>query len=695
MSPRRSSLLHSPVQYLKGVGPRRAERFERLEVRTGRDLLYHLPHRYEDATTVTPIGTLEAGDEATVLARIVSKGVLKTRKGLRIFRAVLRDASGHIEAAWPGQPWLDRSLERGDLILASGPVRFFHGRQLQPREHTVLAGADEEGAGEDAGTVFPVYPATEGLSHRQIRNIVETNLEPLLEEVRDREVFGEAWREALGLPRLDRALAVLHRPPDLEQVEPARRRLAYEELFFLQLLHARARARRQERAEGIAFDGEEELVTAFLEALPFRLTDAQARAWGEVREDMERPRRMYRLLQGDVGSGKTVVAAAALLKAVENGRQAALMAPTELLAEQHARTLRELMAPVGVEPVLLTGSVTGAGRDATLAGLADGSVRVVVGTHALIQEGVEFDRLGTVVVDEQHRFGVEQRRLLRDAGGASDALVMSATPIPRSLALTLYGELDLSVLDEMPPGRKPVVTGVRGPESREAAFGWLEEMLEAGRQAYVVYPLVEESEAVDARSALEMHERLAERFSGFEVGLLHGRMGSEEKDAVMRRFLAGEVRLLVATTVIEVGIDVPEATVMIIEHADRFGLAQLHQLRGRVGRGAEQSYCVAFHSGEEMPERLAVFARTEDGFELARADLRLRGQGELFGKAQHGVPELRFADLERDAELVADARRRARAIVSEDPELARPEHRELATRLAERYGDREELYEVG
>ncbi len=697
MSSRRSSLLRSPVQYLTGVGPRRAERFERLDVHTGRDLLYHLPHRYEDATTVTPIGTLEPGDEATVLARIVSKGVLETRKGLRIFRAVLRDRSGLIEAAWPGQPWLDRSLDRGDLLLASGPVRFFHGRQLQPREHTVLSGADEDGDGdeESPGTVFPVYPATEGLSHRQIRSIVETNLEDLLEEARDREVFGEDWREALGLPRLDEALAVLHRPPDLDRVEPARRRLAYEELFFLQLLHARARARRQERAEGIAFDGEPGLVPDFLEALPFRLTDAQARAWEEIRGDMEAPRRMYRLLQGDVGSGKTVVAAAAMLKAVENGRQAAMMAPTELLAEQHARTLRELMAPVGVEPVLLTGSVTGAAREEALAGLAEGRIPVVVGTHALIQEGVEFGRLGMVVVDEQHRFGVEQRRLLRDAGGASDALVMSATPIPRSLALTLYGELDLSVLDEMPPGRVPVVTAVRGPESREAAFQWLEEMLEAGRQAYVVYPLVEASDTVDARSALDMHERLAGRFSGFEVGLLHGRMASEEKDEVMRRFLEGEVRLLVATTVIEVGIDVPEASVMIIEHADRFGLAQLHQLRGRVGRGAEQSYCVAFHSGEEVPERLAVFARTNDGFELARADLRLRGQGDLFGRAQHGVPELRFADLERDGELVADARRRARALVDDDPELSRPEHRELATRLAERYGDREELYEVG
>ena len=691
MSDRRS-VLRSPVRYLEGVGPRRSERFERLDVRTGRDLLYHLPHRYEDATTVTPVASLEAGDEATVVGRVVSKGVIQTRKGLRIFRAVLRDGTGHIEAAWPGQPWLDRTLDRGDLVLATGPVKFFHGRQLQPREHTVLSGSDDDG---EVGEVFPVYPATEGLSHRQIRSIVERNLDELLTEARDREVFDEAWRAELELPRLDRALEALHRPDEPAQIEPARRRLAYEELFFLQLLHARARVRRERAAEGVVFDAGPGLVEPFFESLPFDLTGAQRRVWDEIAADMEEPTRMYRLLQGDVGSGKTVVAAAALLKAARSGHQAALMAPTELLAEQHARTLSDLMEPVGVRPVLLTGAVGGARREEAREAIADGSARVVVGTHALIQEGVDFRRLGLVVIDEQHRFGVEQRRALRDAGGASDAIVMSATPIPRSLALTLYGDLDLSVLDEMPPGRRPVVTAVRGPEAREEAFRWLGERLAEGRQAYVVYPLVEASEEVDARSAEEAWERLRRRFSDVEIGLLHGRLSSEEKDAAMRSFARGEVDLLVATTVIEVGIDVPDATVMFIEDAQRFGLAQLHQLRGRVGRGSEQSYCVAFHGGEERPERLAVFARTDDGFELAREDLRLRGRGDLFGEAQHGDAELRFARLERDGDLVAHARRRARRVVAEDPDLEAAEHRELATRLAERYGDAEKLYGVG
>ena len=371
------------------------------------------------------------------------------------------------------------------------------------------------------------------------------------------------------------------------------------------------------------------------------------------------------------------------------------MAPTEILAEQHARTLTELLEPLGLETILVTGSLTDAERRDRLAALADGTARVVVGTHALIQEGVEYDDLGLAVVDEQHRFGVEQRRTLREAGRESDTLVMSATPIPRSLALSLYGDLDLSVIDEMPPGRKEVVTGVRGPESREAAFDFLRQKLEEGRQGFVVYPLVEESESLDARSATEMRDRLAARFPEFEVGLLHGRMSAEEKEAVMRRFLDREIQLLAATTVIEVGIDVPNATVMFIEDAERFGLAQLHQLRGRVGRGGEQAYCVAFTEEDPPPERLAAFAATTDGFELARADLRLRGQGDFFGREQHGVPELEFAELERDDDLLRHARERARRIVREDPGLSSPEHRELGRELVERYGDREELYEVG
>ncbi len=700
MTPARS-LLSGPVQYLKGVGPRRAELLEKLGVRSGRDLLYHLPHRYEDATTVDAISSLSPGDDATVIGTVVSKGVIPTRRRLRVFRAVLRDETGHIECAWPGRPWLDRYIAKGDLLLVSGPVRFYHGRQMQPREHTVLErasnGAPREPSETPAtsGAIFPVYPATEGLTHRQVRGIVEDNLDALIAEIGRSDPLPQDWRRELSLPPLADALRTLHRPAELAELEPARRRLAFEELFFLQLLHARARARLRLDVPGVAFRGPPRLSAPFLERLPFELTGAQRRVWEEIAADMEREAPMNRLLQGDVGSGKTVIAALAMLKAVESGYQAALMAPTELLAEQHQRTLGELCEPIGVAPLLLTGSVTGKARQYALERVRVGDAPIVVGTHALIQEGVEFATLGLAVIDEQHRFGVEQRRSLRSAGGGSDALVMSATPIPRSLALVVYGDLDLSVIDELPPGRRPVITGVRGPESREAAFEFLGERLAEGRQAYVVYPLIEESEVLDARAATEMYEKLRSRFPAHEVALLHGRMSSAEKDDVMRRFLSGDIALLVATTVIEVGIDVPNATVMLIENAERFGLAQLHQLRGRVGRGAEQSYCVAFHAAGAASERLAAFASTNDGFRLAEEDLRIRGHGDLFGREQHGLAVLRFADLERDRDLLEEARRRARHIVERDLTLSTPAYRALGRELETRYADREALYQVG
>ncbi len=692
MSRRRSDLQRS-VQYLKGVGPRRAEKLAKIGVRTAHDFLYHVPHRYEDATTVASIASLKPGDDASIIGRVVSKGVIPTRRRLRIFHAVLKDDSGLIECAWPGQPWLDNTIHKGDLLLASGSVGFYHGRQMRPREHTLLASSREADAG--MGRVFPVYRATEGLSHRQIRSIVDANLDGLLEEVEDAELFSPDWRQAVGLMRLPEALEKLHHPQALSEVAPATRRLAYEELFFLQLLHARARHRYRSRRSGLALDAPAELTDRLLAALPYELTGSQQKVWAEIRSDMERPTRMYRLLQGDVGCGKTVVAAAAMARALDCGRQAVIMAPTELLAEQHQRTLTDLLAPIGVVPVLLTGSVTGLKRASVLEDALSGEARVIVGTHALIQDGVEFGRPGLVVIDEQHRFGVEQRRALRDAGGEADTLVMSATPIPRSLALAIYGDLDLSVIDEMPPGRKSVITGVRGPGDRPAAFEFLRGQLAAGRQAYIVYPLIEESDSIEAAAATRAVEDLSVLFPEFRLELLHGRMSSSDKDSVMRRFLAGETQVLVATTVIEVGIDVPNATVMLIEHAERFGLAQLHQLRGRVGRGADQSYCVAFYSGESPAERLRAFASTTDGFALAREDLRLRGQGNLFGAEQHGLPALRFADIERDYELLEHARDRARAMVDADPELTSGPNRGFARVLAERYADQAALFAVG
>ena len=693
VSPPAYSDLDRPAKFLKGVGPRRADLLARLGLITARDLLYHIPHRYEDASTVQGIGSLQPGMEATVIGRVVSKGVIPTRKGLRIFQAVVRNGGDSIECSWPGQPFLDRVIAKGDLLLLSGTVRFVHGRQLQPREYTLLA-RDGEEATEEQGTVFPVYPATEGLSHRQVRKLIGDNLDGLLRAIAGEEIFQPERLREVGVPPLAQALDFLHRPNSIADAEAGRRRLAWEELFFLQLLHARARHQATAAREGIAFARRDTLVRPFYEALPFALTGAQRRALSEIGEDMTAPRRMNRLLQGDVGAGKTVVALFAMLRAVENGFQAAMMAPTEILAEQHARTLAKLLGGLPVRVQLLTGRMRTAERREAEARIASGEASIVVGTHALIQEGVGFARLGLAVVDEQHRFGVRQRLALSDQSTNPDVLVMSATPIPRSLALTLYGDLDLSVLDERPPGRQPVRTALRNDSARPKVLEFIREQVEEGRQAYLVYPLVEESDKMDLKSATEEYERLrAEVFGDLRLGLIHGQMPGEEKDRVMRAFAAGELDVLVSTTVIEVGIDVANATVMIIEHAERFGLSQLHQLRGRVGRGAAASFCILLTSSGEAAERLRLFASTEDGFHIAEYDMRLRGQGDLFGARQSGLPAFRFADLERDEGLLQEARAEARRIVEEDPELDR--HPEYANALRARYGERARMFHVG
>jgi ATP-dependent DNA helicase RecG len=684
--------LEKPVQFLKGVGPKRADLLKKLGLLTARDVLYHVPHRYEDASTLQKISALEPGMEANVVGRVVSKGVLPTRRGLRIFQAVVRDETGLIECSWPGQPYLDRVIQKGDLLILRGPVKFYHGRQLQPREFVTLA-REGEAADEEGGTIFPVYPATEGLTHRQVRTLIAENLDDLLRAVPAEDVLDGEIIERAGVPPLVRALESLHRPQSLGDAEDGRRRLAFEEMFFLQILHAQSRHRATVERPGIAFERKDFLVRRLFKALPFTLTAAQARVLKEIGNDMVSARRMNRLLQGDVGAGKTVVALFAMLRAVENGYQAALMAPTEILAEQHARTLMKLLGDLPVGVTLLTGRLGARQWREAVYRIASGGAGIAVGTHALIQEGVQFDRLGLVVVDEQHRFGVKQRMALTEMGQNADVLVMSATPIPRSLALTLYGDLDVSVIDERPPGRRPVRTALRSQSALPKVLGFVREQVQQGRQAYLVYPLVEESEKVELKSVTEEYERLREVFPDLRVGMIHGQMAGEDKDRLMRAFAAGEVDVLVSTTVIEVGIDVPNATVMVIEHAERFGLSQLHQLRGRVGRGSEESFCILLTSGPEAAQRLRVFAGTEDGFKIAEADMRLRGYGDLFGARQSGLPTFRFADLDKDLDLLRLAQAEARAIVERDPELAR--HDRVRQALESRYGERARLFHVG
>ncbi len=691
------SQLDMPIQFLKGVGPRRAEAFGSMGILTARDLLYHVPRRYDDASEIHPVAAAEVGMDVTVVGRVRSKGIVPTRSGLRIFQAVLQDDSGMITCAWPGQPWLDRRIRKGDLLLMTGPVKFYHGRQIHPREFILLGREGEEDGGRH-GTIFVSYPASEEVPQWVLRRVFARNLDWLLSQARWEEHLPEEERKVLGVSSLDGALASLHRPASLQEVEEGRRRLAFDELFFLQVVQAQVRYQQTEAQPGIPFLRTNRLIRPLYQSLPFQLTEAQARVLQEIYADMASPRRMNRLLQGDVGSGKTVVALFAMLLALEGGYQAALMAPTELLAEQHARRIGEMLDPLGVQVLLLTGSLGASDRRKALASLAGGESCPVVGTHALIQESVDFRRLGLVVVDEQHRFGVRQRMALGEKESRPDVLAMSATPIPRSLAMALYGDLDLSILDEMPPGRKPVETVVKYPRNRREIYRFLDREMESGRQAYVVYPLVEDSEKVDLRSASEEHRRLSEEvFPHRRVGLLHGQLRAEEKDSVMRAFLARELNLLVATTVIEVGIDVSNATVMVIEHAERFGLSQLHQLRGRVGRGGDKSTCILVSEpGELARERLAVLKRTSDGFEIAQADLEIRGQGDFFGPQQHGRdPILRFADLSRDEDLLRQAQARARDRVARDPALELPENRKVRHLLEARHGEKMRMFGVG
>ena len=683
--------LATSVKYLKGVGPKRAEALARLGIRTVGDLLYHAPHRYLDATTVTPLARAHVGEEVTCVGRVVSTGVLPTRKGLRVFRAVLRDASGLLECAWPGQPFLERQIKKGQLLLATGPVRYYHGRQLVPREFVILADEGEEGP--EGGMVLPVYPATEGLTHRQIRSLIQQHLDALLALADD--PHPQALRDAVGVPDLRSALTAVHRPATVADAELGRQRLAFDELFDQQLVQARARALAKRARAGIRFELRKEFTTRLKQHLPFELTGDQRRAVRDIADDMTAPLRMHRLLMGDVGTGKTVVALFAMLLALENDYQAAMMAPTELLAEQHGATLTRLLEPLALRPELLIGRLSAPEKAAARERIASGASRLVVGTHALIQESVRFRRLGLVVIDEQHRFGVEQRAALVEKGDAPDVLLLTATPIPRSLALTLYGDLDVTELRERPPGRGTVKTALRTEGARAKIYEFIRSECAAGRQAYVIYPVIDESERADLKAATTMAAALARAFPELRVGLVHGRQKPDERDGAMRAFRDGAIHILVATSVIEVGIDVPNATAMLIEHAERFGLAQLHQLRGRVGRGAAASHCILLCDVAAATPRLRAFTETTDGFRIAELDLQERGMGELAGARQSGGALLRYANFATDLPLLEAARRAAGQIIARDPTLAAPEHAAYRARIVARYERGFELFRVG
>lgn len=684
--------LDSPVQYLRGVGPRRAALLDRIGVRTVGDLLRLAPRRYIDRSRMTRIADLLPGDEATVIARIVGVDVRRKRDFRTAVSLLVRDASATMVAVWFNRPDLKERFSVGQEILLSGRVSLYHSKQfVNPLFEVVRPGSDF--AFENA--IIPVYPLTAGLSLWTVRRAIKSALSGCVNL--DDETLTELQIQKYGFPASGEAYQMLHMPRSLSEAERARCRLVYEELLYLQLMLAlrRQRAVRNVKVSPLPETGR--LTRAFRASLPFRLTTGQEQVLKEILADMASAGCMNRLLQGDVGSGKTVVALMAMLVAAENDCQAALMAPTEILAWQHYNSWREPLTTVGARVALLTGSIRGPQRRRILAGLKSGEIQLVFGTHALIEGDVQFHRLGLVVVDEQHRFGVQQRSLLLGKGRNPDFLVMTATPIPRTLALTLYGDLDVSILAEKPPGRKAVLTRLIPEERRSEVYEAVRRRLVEGEQAFVICPVIEQTEREDLASAVRVYEELRRIFAEWKVGLVHGRLSTEERRRLMEDFRSGLLNVLVATSVVEVGVDVPRATLMIVEHPERFGLAQLHQFRGRIGRSDRQSYCLLIvpRDTDDVLERLRFFALTTDGFRLAEKDMELRGPGELLGTRQHGLPDLRIADVVRDRVWLERARDDAFELVRTDPQLARAEHGVLRRNLAERFDSGLSLVSVG
>ncbi|MBS7702934.1 ATP-dependent DNA helicase RecG [Chelatococcus asaccharovorans] len=676
MRPNALDPLFAPLSALSGVGPRMAQLFARLlDAPSGDarviDLLFHLPHSGIDRRARPTIAQAEPGAVVTLDVTVTEHRPPPPGRSRAPFRVVVEDETGDVTLAFFNmtQARLDKMLPLGAKRLVSGKIELWDGHRQMVHPDRILA-ADEA---DTLPPVEPVYGLTEGLSARYVARIAAGALErlPSLPEWQD-----AAWIRAQGFPAFDAALRTLHHPLDMAPFAPeapARRRLAYDELLATQLALALMRAQgRRRTGRSLAIDGH--LADAIRSHLPFALTASQEKAVADIRADLTSPHRMVRLLQGDVGSGKTVVALLAMASAAEAGRQAALMAPTEILARQHHARLAPLAAAAGIEVGLLTGRDKGAERAKTIARLASGEMNLVVGTHALFQEGVTFQDLGFAVIDEQHRFGVHQRFALGRKGDAVDLLVMTATPIPRSLVLSYFGDMDVSILSEKPAGRKPIDTRALPLDRLDEVVDGIGRALKQGARVYWVCPLVAESETLDVAAVEERHAML-QQFFGDRVGLLHGKMAGRDKDAAMGAFQRGETRILVATTVIEVGVDVPEATIMVIEHAERFGLAQLHQLRGRVGRGAERSSCLLLYKaplGEVAKARLGVIRETEDGFRIAEEDLKLRGEGEILGTRQSGAPDFKLARVDQDADLVAAARDDARLILEKDPKLTGP-----------------------
>lgn len=692
-----AELLATPVQFVKGVGPQRAELLEKLGLATARDILYFFPRDYQDMSDLRSIGELEEDHPVSVCGTVEEIDLRNTGPGRSMLGVLLREGSFYLRALWFNQPYMRDKFTRGRRVLLSGSPRMngLRWEMTHPRVEQ-LGDTDEV----PAGRILPIYSLTEGINQGLMRRIVQGVVESHTEFVD--EVFPLDYLDEHSLWPIRAALPQIHNPSDTFSMAQARRRFIYQELLVMQLALSIRRARLTTLLRAPPLPTSAKIDSRILRLFPFDLTAGQKQAIGEIAADMARPHPMNRLLQGEVGSGKTVVAMYAMLLAVAHGKQAALMAPTEVLARQHARTLAKSLAESKVRIGLLTGSLGTAQRRELLAAVEAGEIDLIVGTHAVAQaisqSDVEFARLGLVIIDEQHKFGVRQRATLKQAGLDPHYLVMTATPIPRTVSMTMFGDLDVSTLRESPPGRQPVNTYIAQEDKRARWWEFFRKKLREGRQGFVVTPLVEESESVEAASVQQVFEELTSgELADFRLGLIHGRMSAEEKEAAMTAFHAGQTQALVATSVIEVGVDVPNATLMTIEGGERFGLAQLHQLRGRISRGSHPGFLCVFADPQtdDSQRRLEAFAASTDGFELAEVDFSLRGPGDLFGTRQHGLPPLRIADLVRDAELLDEARRDAQALVAGDPELKSPKYERLHRMVLVRYGAALDLGDVG
>jgi ATP-dependent DNA helicase RecG len=692
--PTPAEVLATPVEFVRGVGPQRAELLARLDARTAGDLIFFFPRDYEDLTDRREISALVEDHIQTIRGEVVEVDARNTGFGKSVVGVLVKQGTEYLRALWFNQPFMREKFADGQHVLMSGKPRLKGGRweMAHPRV-TWLDGAEDQ----PEMRLLPLYPLTEGLTQYQVRRMVTSALENFGHVLE--EVFPESLLAQYDLMPLAEALPAIHSPQDATQCERARRRFVFQELFILQLAVVARRWQQQVGFRAPPLAASPDINARIARLFPFEWTAGQKAAIAEVAADLASETPMNRLLQGDVGSGKTVIAVYAMLVCVARGYQAALMAPTEILARQHADTLGALLKASRVRYLLLVGGMTAKERQAALGDIAAGKIDLVIGTHAVVQEDVRFAKLGLVIIDEQHKFGVRQRAALRQGEKSPHYLVMTATPIPRTISMTLFGDLDVTTLREMPPGRQEVRTYVVGPAEQARWWNFVREKLRAGRQAYVVAPLVDESENIAAASVADAFERLTNgELAAFRVGIIHGRMTPAEKADAMEAFRAGQLDVLVSTSVIEVGVDVQNACIMVIDSPERFGLAQLHQLRGRVGRGKLAGFC-GLLAGEELTEqaraRLDSFAATSDGFALAEMDFQLRGPGDLFGTQQHGLPPLRVADLRRDQAILEEARQEAKKLFAADPGLTQPDHAKLRRQMLVRYGNVLELSDVG